>query len=128
MAKKSVKPSLKLVGSEGGMTSAEPPRTLGKYGRKLWDRVMKEYQVEDAGGVEMLAQACQALDRAEALHVEIDEDGAVIRSRGTVREHPALKHELSNRAFVVRTLSRLGLDVEPLRPSVGRPGLKVGWS
>jgi hypothetical protein len=45
-----------------------------------------------------------------------------------VREHPALKHELSNRAFVVRTLSRLGLDVEPLRPSVGRPGLKVGWS
>jgi hypothetical protein len=81
----------------------------------------------DAGGIEMLAQACQALDRAEALREEIDQDGAVIRVRGTIRDHPALKHELANRAFVVRTLARLGLNFEPVRPSVGRPGLKIGW-
>ena len=127
MAKKP-KPPLKLVGSEGGTTGTEPARDLGVYGRKLWDQVMREYAVEDAGGLEMLAQACQELDRAEALREEIDRDGVVIRVRGTVRDHPALKHELACRAFVVRTLAKFGLDVEPVRPSAGRPGLKVGWS
>jgi hypothetical protein len=55
----------------------------------------------------MLAQACQALDRAETLRSEIERDGEVLRLQGTVRDHPALKHELANRAFVVRTLVRL---------------------
>src|SRR5262245_28106692 len=113
MAKKP-KPSLKLVGSEQDTTWAEPTRNLGKHGRKLWDSVMKEYQVEDAGGVEMLAQACQALDRAESLREEINRDGAVIRVRSTIKDHPALRHELANRAFVVRTLTRLGLNFEPV--------------
>jgi hypothetical protein len=31
-----------------------------------------------------------------------------------------LRAELANRAFVVRSLARLGLDVEPVRP-MGRP-------
>ena len=127
MAKKP-KPPLKLIGSEGASNWAEPPRNIGPHGRRLWDQVMREYDIQDAGGLEMLAQACQALDRAEALREEIDRDGAVIRVRGTVRDHPALKHELACRSFVVRTLSRLGLNFEPVRPSAGRPGLKVGWS
>ena len=33
-----------------------------------------------SGGLEVLTQACQALDRAEALRSEIDRDGEVIRS------------------------------------------------
>jgi hypothetical protein len=88
---------------------------------------MCEYAIEDSGGVEMLTQACQALDRAEALREEIDRDGEVIRTRGTVRDHPALKHELANRAFVVRTLAKLGLNFEPVLASSGRPGLNIGW-
>ena len=127
MAKKP-KPSLKLIGSDGASTGTQPPRKIGANGRKLWDQVMREYAIEDAGGIEMLAQVCQALDRAEALREEIDQDGAVIRVRGVIRDHPGLKHELANRAFVVRTLSRLGLNFEPVRPSVGCPGLKIGWS
>jgi hypothetical protein len=69
----------------------------------------------------MLCLACQSLDRAEALRAEIDADGQVIRSRGQIRDNPCLKHELAARAFVVRTLSRLGLSFEPMRSTVGRP-------
>jgi hypothetical protein len=87
---------------------------------------MSEYEIADSGGLEMLLQACAALDRAEALRREIDHDGAVIRTRGTVRDHPALKHELANRAFVVRTLARLGLNFETVKP-VGRPTQPIGW-
>jgi len=103
-----------------------PSRTLGKHGRSLWDRIQSEYGVEDSGGLEMLQQACAALDRAETLRLEIDRDGEVIRTRGGVKDHPALKHELANRAFVVRTLARLGLNFEAVKP-VGRPGQPVEW-
>jgi hypothetical protein len=103
-----------------------PSRTLGKHGRSLWDRVQSEYEVQDAGGLEMLLQACAALDRAENLRLEIDRDGEVIRTRSGVKDHPALKHELACRAFVVRTLARLGLNFEAVKP-VGRPTQPVGW-
>jgi len=33
---------------------------------------MSEYQIEDAGGIEMLTAACQQLDRAESLREQID--------------------------------------------------------
>jgi hypothetical protein len=54
------------------------------------------------------------------LRDQIDRDGEVIRTKQGLRDHPGLKHELANRSFVVRTLSRLGLDVEAIKP-VGRP-------
>ena len=119
------KPSLKLV--KPTVTGPQPSRTLGNHGRSLWYSVMDEYAVEDVGGREMLLQACQALDRAEALRIEIDRDGPIIRTRGTVKDHPALKHELANRAFVVRTLARLGLNFETVKP-VGRPTEPIGWT
>ena len=119
------KPPLKLV-SPSPVTGPAPSRTLGNHGRSLWDRVMTEYDIQDSGGLEMLLQACGALDRAEALRIEIERDGEIIRTRGTVKDHPGLKHELANRAFVVRTLARLGLNFEAIRP-VGRPTQPVGW-
>jgi len=88
---------------------------------------MSEYDIQDSGGLEMLLQACAALDRAESLREQIDQDGEVIRLRSMVRDHPALKHELANRAFVVRTLAKLGLNFEAIRPSVGRPPQPMGW-
>ena len=121
MAKKS-KPPLKLVGSDHGTIWVKPTRNLGKYGRALWDQVMSEYDIRDSGGIEMLMQACEAQDRIAKVRQEIDDDGEVIRARGQIKEHPALKIELSLRAFVVRTLTRLGLNFEPVRPTAGRPG------
>jgi hypothetical protein len=65
---------------------------------------MSDWVVDDSAGIEMLTQVCQALDRAEALHELIEKQGAIITVRGVQWEHPALKAELANRAFVVRTL------------------------
>lgn len=104
---------------------AKPARKLGRYGAALWQSIMSEYQIADSGGVEMLCSACQQLDRAESLREQIDRDGEIIRTKAGPREHPGLKHELAARAFVVRTLARLGLDVEAIKP-VGRPGMR-GW-
>lgn len=117
--KHSEKPPLTLVGPD--TTTNQPPRTLGKHGRSLWDRIQFEYDVSDAAGIEMLAQACSGLDLAEQLHAEVERDGAVVRVRGAVRTHPAVKDLIGARAFVVRTLIKLGLNFEPVRSSAGRP-------
>jgi hypothetical protein len=112
-----------------GATDVEPPRELGRHGRELWNAVQREYAITDIGGIELLAQACAAEDRAEALADAIAVDGAVVRSRtGVPRSHPACKDELACRAFVVRTLERLGLNVEVIKPGPGRPPRPTGWT
>ena len=57
--------SLSLV--PAGLARISPPRPLGPDGTGLWNRVMAAYRIEDEGGIELLAQACAALDQAEAL-------------------------------------------------------------
>jgi hypothetical protein len=123
MTEKEKKSSLRVVGNDVNPDTivVQPPRTLGKTGRTLWDRVTREYRITDAGGVELLTLACEALDRAEALRADIARDSQFQMTRHGIKDHPGLKHETANRALVSRLLGRLGLEVEPLR-GVGRPG------
>ena len=88
---------------------------------------MQEYRIQDTGGIELLAQACAALDRAEDLADAFTEDGAVVRTQTGVKSHPACKDELACRAFVVRTLERLGLNVEAVK-TPGRQPRGLGWT
>jgi len=112
------KPPLTLVGSTP--THVTPPATLGEPGRKLWQSIMNEYDIADAGGLEVLAQICAAQDRVEALREAINRDGETLVTRNGIRAHPGLRDELQGRALICRLLERLGLTVEAVRP-VGRP-------
>ena len=103
-----------------------PPRKLGKHGMELLRSINNEFAVEDAGGVEMLLLACEALDRAQSCAKQIAEYGELLKTKTGFRENPLLKTELANRAFITRTLSRLGLEFEPIK-SVGRPAVGFGW-
>ena len=85
-----------------------------------------EYRIDDIGGVEMLMQACSGLDRAESLAERIAADGDVVLTRSGPKVHPAVREELAARAFVVRTLQKLGLNYEIVKP-IGRPTAGVGW-
>src|SRR5262245_54149155 len=101
-----------------------PPSDFGQAGRDLWANIHGDYNIDDAGGIEMLKQACLAADRAARCREQINQDGEIIQTRaGGAKEHPLLRAELAAMAFIVRTLQRLGLNVEPLRPTVGRPPL-----
>lgn len=87
---------------------------------------MAEYQIADRGGIELLAQACTALDRAEALAARIAQDGEILVVKGVPHAHPCIREELAARAFDCRTLQRLGLNIEPVKPA-GRPAGVGGW-
>jgi hypothetical protein len=106
-------------------TSIQPLRKLGVHGSSLWNVIMSEYHLEDGGGLEILMQACEAADRVAALAEKISIDGAVIQTKNGPKAHPALKDELAGRAFICRTLERLGLNLEAIRP-IGRPS-GVAW-
>jgi hypothetical protein len=119
------KPPLTLVGPTS--TGIQPPRKLGKHGAALWAGIQGEYVIDDRGGIELLAQACAAADRAEALAGCVARDGETIKSRNGLRIHPAVREELACRAFVCRTLERLGVNVEAIKKP-GRPGGFSSWS
>jgi hypothetical protein len=94
---------------------------------QLWQRIQAEFSIRDAGGIELLTLAAQALDRAESLSAAIAEQGETVVSKAGVRSHPSLKDELQNRALVARLLQRLGVTDQPIK-SPGRPAAPVGWS
>jgi hypothetical protein len=113
--------NLTVVGSTPGIKPPTSPGKLAATGLSLWKDIVAAYQFEDRASYEALYQACCAADRAESCRKQIDADGELVRTKTGVREHPLLKAEIACRAFVVRTLGRLGLDLEPVRPSPGRP-------
>jgi P27 family predicted phage terminase small subunit len=127
MVKKSQKPALHVV-SGPASTLPEPPTTLGEPGRAVWRSVMADYAIVDSGGLAILEQACAALDCAAQCAEIIAKDGPMIATKHGPKDHPLLRHETANRALACRLLTRLGLDVEPVRSSVGRPSGGIGWT
>jgi hypothetical protein len=122
MKKSTQSPHLTVVDPTApGAHLPQPARPLGEHGAKLWRRATAEYNIDDVAGVEMLTQACQTLDRAEALAACIEADGEIVRTPQGIKAHPAIREELSCRGFIVRTLQKLGLNFEPLHQNVGRP-------
>jgi hypothetical protein len=114
-------PALTVVGDAPVKTALSPPKSLGAIGCSLWSDIVAMYEFSDRASYETLALACGAADRADACRAQIDADGELIKVGTGWREHPLLKFELQNRSFVVRTLARLGLDLEPIRSGPGRP-------
>jgi hypothetical protein len=119
------RPSPLRIVADPGAIPPPPARVVGEHGRELWRRVHAEYAVDDVAGREMLTQACLGSDRAEALAACVAEQGEVLRTKTGFKAHPAIREEMACRAFVVRTLSRLGLNFEPIRTTFGRPPSKL---
>jgi hypothetical protein len=105
----------------------QPPRKLGKHGLTLWREIHDAYRVDDYAGIELLMQACTALDRAEALAACVARDGETIKTKTGLRIHPAVREELAARAFICRTLERLGITSEAVK-SPGRPSGFTSWT
>jgi hypothetical protein len=128
MPRKPSAPKLAVVAPHPSLATPQPPIKLGPTGTSLWTDVLAAYEFSDRASYETLAQACASADRAAEMAARIDSDGVLIWAKTGLRDHPLLKHELAARAFVVRSLSRLGLDLEPIRSAPGRPGGSVGIS
>src|SRR5262245_22152954 len=123
MAKNSRRPPLAIVGSTPASLEHQPPSPLGPAGCDLWTRILSADHIPHAGGRQPLFGACCAADRASQLKEAIDRDGATVMTGNGPKVHPGLKPELEQRSFIAKCLLKLGLDLEPVRATPGRPPL-----
>jgi hypothetical protein len=103
-------PSLTTISPSPPATPPSPPRDLSGPGRNVWDRVTKEFVIDDAAAQEVLQQVCEAVNRLEAIAARVRTDGEVIPDgKGGYRSHPSLRDEILNRGFICKTLRNLGV-------------------
>ncbi len=103
--------------------SGKPPKTLSVEARRMWSRMLAEYDLADEAGLMILQTGLEAFDRMRGAQAAILKDGIVVRDRwGQTKPHPAASIERDSRAQYLGALKQLNLDMEPLRDGPGRPG------
>lgn len=97
------------------------PAHLSKEAKVIWGKLVKEYGIEDAGGLEILRAGTEAFDRSQAARASIDKIGLLVKDRfGAFKPHPLIACERDARAAYLQALKQLCLDVEPVK-DIGRP-------
>ena len=100
----------------------KPPPHLGKDGKQIWEQLVSEFGIVDAGGLALVTIVGECRDRLTEAQALIKSHGAVIATAtGALRSNPALKVEVDARNGMLAALRALNLDIEPLRDLPGRP-------
>jgi hypothetical protein len=53
-----------------------PPRKLIGSGRRLWDRIVKDFVIDDAGAQEVLQQVCEAVNQLESITARLRKEAS----------------------------------------------------
>jgi len=69
--------------------AARAPKTLHEGGKKLWNRVLREFELAEHEET-VLLQACRLLDTLDRLQEQIDAAEVVIDSPQGPKTHPAV--------------------------------------
>jgi hypothetical protein len=96
-------------------------KDLSAASRRLFRRLVQEYEIADLGGLEVLKSGLHSLESAEAAEKRIEADGAVLTDRwGQLKAHPLLPVARDNRAAWQSALKALNLSIGE-QPKLGRP-------
>lgn len=100
----------------------KPPQSLTDHAAKFFARVVDDYAVDDAAGLELVAQAAHALDRAEAARALVTLHGVAVVDRwGQLKTNPATLALRDAEASFRASLKALGLEDEPAPIKPTRP-------
>ena len=98
------------------------PKHLSKEGKNLWSRLLKEYQIDDQGGLLLLQTAIEAHDRMKECQAIIKRGGLQLPDRfGQMKAHPLTTTERDSRSAMMQAIKSLNLDLEALQDRPGRP-------
>lgn len=99
------------------------PKHLSAESKKLWQRLLSEYEIVDEAGLLILQTSMEAFDRMREAQAIIKEEGMQIQDRFQQwKAHPLTVVERDSRAAMMAALKALNLDLEPLNDKPGRPG------
>lgn len=89
------------------MHTRAPPH-LGPDGKQLWARLIRDFEINDGAGLQLLQVAAEAADRAATCRKAID--GLTVKdARGSLKPHPLLAVERDARAQQISALRALRL-------------------
>jgi P27 family predicted phage terminase small subunit len=89
----------------------KPPKNLKIEAKRLWLRMLADYEIDDAAGLALLRAGCEAFQRAQEARGLIDKEGAVIIDRfGQPKPHPACAIERDSRGQLISALRALKLE------------------
>jgi len=104
------------------MALTKAPKHLSKEAKRLWERLLKEYEIEDEAGLLILATGLEAFDRMREAQMIIKTEGMQVTDRFDQKKaHPLTTVERDSRAAMLASLKALNLDLEPLNERPGRP-------
>ena len=102
--------------------SPSPPKAVSTEAKRWWRAIQVEFEINDPGGLAILACAAKAFDRMREAQALIKSQGMTTSDRfGQVKTHPAVLIERDSRSQILAALKQLNLDVEPLNERPGRP-------
>jgi hypothetical protein len=94
------------------VADVKPPKGLAARGRKFWRDVLADFELATAE-LELLAEACRAVDQIDALAAAVDEHGTMTKgSTGQLVVNPAIPQLNATRALLARLLAQLSLPDE----------------
>ena len=110
------------------MSKPKAPPGLAGAGRRLWDAVILEYELEEHETA-LLIEACRTLDLLGRLDRLVRREGPIVETPQGPRAHPAAVEARQQRIALARLLAALRLpagDEEDAKGSSRRPQRRVG--
>lgn len=96
------------------------PEQLSENSKEFFNSILKEYELE-AHHIEILTQACHALDRLQEAQTAIKEKGSYYVDRfNKPKVTPQIEVEAKYMVIFKNLIRELGLDLEPPKEP-GRP-------
>lgn len=90
---------------------ASTPRGLRVAGRRLWDAVTTDFELDESAQA-VLAQAAYTVDELEVLRVKLADIDPIVESGHGPRIHPAWVEARTRRLALAKIIQSLGLPKE----------------
>ncbi len=97
-----------MTDRENGPKVPGPPAGTKAAGRRLWDSVLADYELEEHEAV-LLAEAVRTVDLLAALDTAVRREGAIVESPQGRKANPAAVEARQQRIALARLLAALRL-------------------
>ena len=98
----------------------EKTTELKEKGLQFWEKVLSEYELNEAHDLSRLTMAAKCLDDINEAEKQVEADGMFIKDRyKQPKEHVAMKSIRDNRIIFCRIIRELALDI--VHPGDSRP-------
>jgi P27 family predicted phage terminase small subunit len=99
----------------------KPPANLTREAKAWWRRIVERWEL-DEHCLLLLGNALEALGPMREAQKILSEEGRMVEDRfGQKKEHPMVATELAYKATLLQNIKAIGLDLEPLNDTAGRP-------